>query len=281
MKVHMPSTVDEVCRILAEHDPAPIPIAGATDLFVHWPTRLEEHDKSYVDLSRVRELHGLTITNEWITFGALTTYYDVVIHESLAREYPALIAAARQVGAIQIQARGTWVGNIVNASPAADGVPAFMAYDAVVELTSCNSSRAIPLSEFYLGYKKMQRRPDELVTAVRIPRRTYDVQVFEKVGARRAQAITKVGAAITRSANGNRDAWRVVANSVAPTVRRCRAIEKLLSDRVSIREPSEFLDVIDADVSPIDDIRSTAQYRRNVLANVLYHSLRDHCEWIT
>src|SRR2546422_8205828 len=100
-----------------------------------------------------------------------------------------------QVGAIQIQVRGTWAGNIVNASPAADGVPVLMAYDAVVVLESGRGREEVPLDHFYTGYKEMRRRADQLVVAIRIPRRPYSYQVFEKVGSRRAQAIAKVGLA--------------------------------------------------------------------------------------
>jgi xanthine dehydrogenase iron-sulfur cluster and FAD-binding subunit A len=125
---------------------------------------------------------------------------------------PLLVAAARQVGAVQIQARGTWAGNIVNASPAADGVPVLMAYDAVVVLESVRGRVEVPLAEFYAGYKQMRRAVDELVVEIRVPRRAYALQRFFKVGARRAQAIAKVGLAVTRSAAG----WRVVAASMAP-----------------------------------------------------------------
>ena len=174
------------------------------------------------------------------------------------------------MGAIQIQARGTWAGNIVNASPAADGVPVLMAYDATVVLHSAEGAEQVPLSEFYRGYKDMRRRPDQLVTAIRMPRRKYTFQAFEKVGARRAQAITKVGVAVTCSGEG----WRVVANSVAPTVRRCAAIEALFESGAALAAPDDLLPAIRKDVSPIDDMRSTARYRETVLARVLFHLMK-------
>jgi CO/xanthine dehydrogenase FAD-binding subunit len=195
----------------------------------------------------------------------------VIRDRRAAAEFPLLVAAAREVGAVQIQARGTWAGNIVNASPAADGVPALMAYDAVVVLES-RAGTTVRLDRFYTGYKQMRRRPDQLVTAIRVPRAARDVQAFEKVGTRRAQAIAKVGLAATRGPGG----WRVVAWSVAPTVRRCPAFERLLADRTPIGGPDDLLAAIDQDVTPIDDIRSTAEYRRHTLARVLHHTLRDH-----
>src|SRR5881398_3371802 len=176
-------------------DGAAIPIAGGTDLLVHWPVRVDAHDRTYVDLSRLDALKPLSWTTDELVLGGLTTYWDVIRDARAAQEFPLLGNAARQVGAIQIQARGTWAGNIINASPAADGVPVLMAYDAVVVLTARDGVTEIPLADFYSGYKQTRRRPDQLVTSIRLPRRTHTVQVFEKVGARRAQAIAKVGLA--------------------------------------------------------------------------------------
>lgn len=272
MNVLMPSTLAEACTLCAEQ-PDLIPLAGATDLLVHWPLRQAEHDKTYLDLSKLRELRTIAWTNEALTLGALTTYWDVLQDARAKSDFPLLIESARQVGAIQIQSRGTWAGNIANGSPAADGVPVLMAYDASVTLTSTTGLRTVPLHEYYTGYRKSVRRSDELISAISIPLRAYDFAVFHKVGARRAQAITKIGLAITRARSAS-SPWRVVANSVAATVKRCPAIESLLTSATPIRSPDDFLPAIASDVSPIDDIRSTAAYRRTVMARLLYHSLR-------
>src|SRR5206468_10946271 len=202
-------------------------------------------------------LRPLRWTADELLLGGLTTYWDVIRDDRASQEFPLLVDAARQVGAIQIQARGTWGGNIANASPAADGVPVLMAYDAVVVLESATGGREeVPLDRFYTGYKQTRRRPDQLVVAIRIPWRAHDVAVFEKVGGRRAQAIAKVGLAIAHSAAG----WRVVAASVAPTVRLCTAIERLLTDGTPVRGPDDLLPAIERDIAPIDDLRSTAAY---------------------
>ena len=148
-----------------------------------------------------------------------------------------------------------------------------MAYDASLVLTSIEGDEELPLSDFYLGYKRMRRRPDQLITAIRVPRRPYAFQVFEKVGSRQAQAITKVGCAVT-AFDGE---WRVVANSVAPTVRRCPSIEAVLMEGEPVRGPDDLMTAIHKDVSAIDDIRSTAEYRERVLARLLYYDLRDVC----
>lgn len=253
-----------------------VPMAGATDILVHWPLRQKEQERTYLDLSNVSELKPIGWTPEALVLGALTTYWDVLNDVRVVGEFRLLAEAARQVGAVQIQSRGTWAGNIANASPAADGVPVLMAYDASVRLVSTTGERQVPLSDLYTGYRMSVRRPDELIASISIPRRGYVFEEFHKVGPRRAQAITKVGVAITRRAE-NASAWRIVASSVAPTVSRCRAVERVLESGDRITSPEGFAASVDRDVKPIDDIRSTAEYRRVVLCRVLYYALRGTC----
>jgi len=275
VKLLLPETVRDALAHMAGRDGVTTPIAGGTDLLVHWPVRLGERDRTYVDLWQLQELKPLRWTADALILGGLTTYWDVIRDRRAGDEFPLLVAAARQVGAIQIQARGTWAGKIVNASPAADGVPALMAYGAVVVLESQRGTEEVPLDGFYTGYKDMRRRPDQLIVAVRIPRRRYSYQTFAKVGSRRAQSIAKVGLAVTQSDDG----WRVVAASMAPTIRRCPAIERLLQQGAVLRDSDDLLPAIARDVSPIDDVRSTAEYRRRVMARVLYDELRETCGW--
>ncbi|MGH2669274.1 MAG: FAD binding domain-containing protein, partial [bacterium] len=123
MTVLLPETEREALGMLAATDGAATPMAGGTDLLVHWPVRVEVHDRTYVDLSRLQAMRPLRWSDAELVLGGLTTYWDVIQDARIGREFPLLVTAARQVGAIQIQARGTWAGNIVNASPAADGVP--------------------------------------------------------------------------------------------------------------------------------------------------------------
>ena len=272
MSILLPGSLAEALETLAS-DPDLVPMAGGTDLLVHWPQHTERHEHSYLDLSGVEELRPHRWEADELVLGGLTTYWDIIEDHRAWNELPLLIDAARQVGSIQIQTRGSWAGNIVNASPAADGVPVLMAYDAVVVLESTRGRSEVLLSGFYSGYKEMRRARDELVTEIRVPRRAYDVQIFEKVGSRRAQAITKVGVAVTRSDAG----WRVVANSVAPFVCRCPAVERNLEAATEVGGPDDLLPAIREDVSPIDDIRSTAEYREKVLARLLYYDLLDVC----
>jgi xanthine dehydrogenase small subunit len=269
VKLYQPATLLQALEILAgERDV--VPMAGGTDLLVHWPTRSSEHDKRYLDLSGLAELRGVRWTDGELQLGALATYWDVIADRQAAQELPLLVQAARLVGAVQIQTRGTWAGNIVNASPAADGVPVLMAYDASVVLQSSHGREEVPLADLYRGYKQLRKAGAQLVVAIRIPRRSYTVQQFHKVGSRRAQAIAKIGLALTRSSEG----WRVVAASMAPTIRRCPALERMLEAGADLREPEALLPAIASDTSPIDDIRSSAEYRRRVMARVLFSALR-------
>lgn len=276
MSVLLPRDLEEALALLADH-PGATPIAGGTDLCVHWPLQLDAGERTWLDLSGVRGLREHRWENGVLVLGALTTYWDVIADPRARTELPLLVDAARQVGAVQIQSRGTWTGNIVNASPAADGVPVLMAYDAVVVLRSREGVEEVDLSDFYLGYRRTRRRPDQLVTGIRVPRRAYDFQWFEKVGSRAAQTITKVGVAVTL----RESRWRVVANSVAPTVCRCPTVEALLADGAAVAGPDDLVPALRQDVAPIDDLRSSARYRETVLARLLYHGLRGVCPAFT
>ncbi len=214
-------------------------------------------------------LRRITIDDDMLELGAMTTYWDVICHADVSSEFPLLVEAGRQVGAIQIQTRGTWAGNIGNGSPAADGVPVLMAYDAQVVLASAAGRRAVRLDEYYTGYRKSVRRDDELIVAIRLPRRERTHEWFHKVGARQAQAITKVGAAIVKDSAG----WRVVANSVAPVVLRCRHLEAAFERGDRFDSAVALEQTLSKDISPIDDIRSNAEYRRKVLARLIHHRL--------
>lgn len=268
MKIIQPDNLAEALRSLATADRPPTPIAGGTDLCAHWPAR-DKSDLQLLDLSRIRDLPGMRLTTETLELGPTTTYWNVIEAGGVAAAFPLLAQAARLVGAIQIQTRGTWAGNIANGSPAADGVLAMLVYDARVELRSVDGAREVPLGAYFTGYKQSVRRPNELITAIRVPRCRWEFEWFEKVGARRAQAISKVGVAMTRDARG----WRVAANSVAPYVRRCPSMEAALNAGRRFASPEEVEQVFAADVAPIDDMRSTARYRRKVLSRLVFYRL--------
>lgn len=277
MKLHQPANLDEALKLLgATAAPltataAPLTaLAGGTDLLVSWPQR-DKENLHLLDLSRLAELQPFRLTDSALELGGLTTYWQIIESKEVGHEFPLLVQAARSIGAVQIQARGTWAGNIANASPAADGVAVLMAYDATVVLESRAGKVEVPLAEYYTGYKQSVRQPDQLITAIRIPRRPRSFEWFEKVAARSALSIAKLGAAIVRDDAG----WRVVAYSVAPCIGRCPTLEQALDQGRSFANPEEVEQVLEPDISPIDDIRSTAHYRRRVLSRIIYFRLAE------
>ncbi len=184
-------SLDGVLAILAEDPGAWRPFAGGTDLMVQLAAGTLTH-RQFVNVWGLRELRHVTVADDAVTIGALTTFSDVQKHELLGAEFPLLGRAAADTGGIANQNRGTIAGNVANASPAADTPPALLVYDAAIELASTRGRRLVPYDRFHSGYKQMDLAPDELITAVRLPRRSGWIQHYRKVGARRAQAISKV-----------------------------------------------------------------------------------------
>jgi len=247
------------------------PFAGGTDLMV-----LLEAGKlakrRFLDLWNLAELRGIATSEETVRIGALATYTDLLNDPTLASEFPLICTAARETGAVAIQNRGTVGGNIANASPAADLPPALLVYDAELELASSERRRRIPYAGFHTGYKQMDLAPDELIVAVRLPRgRSNWRQVYRKVGTRRAQAISKICfAAAAEVEQGIIREIRIALGSVAPTVVRAHSAEAALRGRQVHRETvSAARAALHHDISPIDDIRSTAAYRLTVAGNLL------------
>jgi len=177
------------------------------------------------------------------------------------------------VGALAVQSRGTWAGNIANASPAADGVPALMAYDAEVELSSRRGRRSVPLFKFYSGYKRMDRQPDELITTIRVPAPPPGCfEYYRKVGSRRFQAISKtlLAARILLGMDRRVKDVRMAFASVAPYTLRAIQTERVLQEQELTRDLIEEAGrAIQDEIRPIDDIRSTETYRRRVTANLV------------
>lgn len=271
MRICQPKTLAECLQRLDESNGSAKPVAGGTDLLVNWHHHVKD-DWTLLDLSNLKdELGQMRLTDDTLELGALTTYWDVIRSDQVSQAFPLLPQAAQQVGAIQIQTRGTWAGNIANGSPAADGVPVLMAYDARVVLQSATTKREVPLDTYFTGYKQSVRQPNELITAIGLPRKPRSVEWFEKVGQRRAQAIAKLGVAVVRDDT----TWRIAANSVNPYVCRCPNLEAKLQANQTFTTPEELQKVLEQDITPIDDIRSTAAYRTKVLSRVLFYGLAE------
>lgn len=270
-----PASLDEALALIANEPGTWKPFAGGTDLMVLLEASKLPH-RNYVNIWPLRELRGIEISDDYVTLGALTTYTEVQTNDVLRREFPMLCQAASETGGLAIQNRGTLGGNIINASPAADSPPALLAYDAELELISTAGSRWIPYDGFHTGYKQMGLRPDELLARIRLPRTTANLHhYYRKVGTRKAQAISKVCfAAVTSVAGGRLADVRIALGSVAPIVLRCKQTEAAIRgkdlDEITVRLGRETLM---SEIVPIDDVRSTADYRLRVAANLLVDSL--------
>jgi CO/xanthine dehydrogenase FAD-binding subunit len=271
-----PATLGEVYALLSERNGATKIIAGGTDLMVLLNAHMLDAS-DFLDIWRVDELRGITDGGDALRIGALTTYTQLITSELIQRHAPALVAASRTIGAIQIQNRGTIGGNIVNASPAGDSLPVLAAYDAEIEIGSSRGTRRVPFNEFYTGYRRSVIEPDELVLAVRIPKlKQGERDFFWKVGTRRAQAISKtVMAAKARIYDGRIESISIGVGSVAPTVIRARETERLLTGALLTGHLVEQArEVVAQEIAPITDLRSTEHYRRTVTGNVLVKFLR-------
>jgi CO/xanthine dehydrogenase FAD-binding subunit len=269
--LRVPGSLPEALALLAREPGIWQPFAGGTDLMVLLEAGKLPH-KQFLSVAKLDDLRGIEVTADFVILGALTTYTEIQKHPVLQAEFPLLCSAARETGSIATQNRGTLGGNIVNASPAADSPPALLVYDAEIELVSIRGARWLRYHGFHTGYKKMQLAADELLRAIRLPRRTKRwQQYYRKVGTRKAQAISKVcfaGAALVE--NGAIRDIRIALGSVAPLVLRAVKTEDALRGRgVTATVIAEACETLGQEITPIDDIRSTARYRLRVAQNLL------------
>ena len=252
------ATVAEALAVLRDDGPR-IPMAGCTDVYVSLNFGTLPAAR-FLDIWALDELRGIAEMEGGVRVGALTTHAELWRSPLIAARLPMLAAACREVGGIQIQNRGTLAGNVANGSPAGDTLPALAVAEAVVVLRSADGERRVPFNGFYTGYRATVMRPDELIVAIEIPH-VPGTQWFRKVGTRAAQAISKVVIAAARG-----DTPRVAIGSVAATVVRLPRTEAALAAGAPIADAQRELM---AEITPIDDIRSTADYRRRVCANLL------------
>ena len=253
-----PRTLKEALVMLRDDGPL-VPLAGCTDAYVNLNFGTSK-DTRFLNLWPLDELRRIQIRDGLLSIGALATYTQMIRSPLVRKRLPILAAAAREIGGVQIQNRGTLGGNIANASPAGDTLPVLAAAEAVVVLTSAGGTRRVAFNSFYTGYRESVARRDELIAAVEIPP-VEGRQWFRKVGTRAAQAISKVVMAAVRA-----PCPRLALGSVAPTVIRLPETEAVLEAGGSIEEARQALA---REIRPIDDIRSTAEYRRRVSGNLL------------
>ena len=279
-----PTRLEAAYALLADADGPPWrPIAGGTDLMVQITGEIGEAPARVIDIWALDELRGISIDGDALDIGALTTYTEIRRSPVVAEFLPALADAAATIGAAQIQNRGTIGGNVVNASPAGDTLPVLLACGAEMVLGSAAGERTVAADEFWPAYRATARRPDELLLRVRIPL-AHDRQVrFRKIGTRRAQAISKVVMALAWRTTGDDRPWtdvRLALGSVAATTVRAGATEAVLEGARPDRETADAAAAaLTAELNPIDDVRSTADYRRAVAGRVLHRLLRDAGGW--
>jgi OHCU decarboxylase len=266
-----PGNLQAVTALLARDPGEWLPIAGGTDVMVQYAAG-KLQSRKLVSIWNLPELRNIEIHASEIRVGAGSTYTDMREHEFLSREFPLLARAARWTGGIANQNRGTLGGNIVNASPAADSLPALLVYDAELILISARGERRLPYVTFHTGYKKTRLAPGELIQAVCLPRRFSGyVHHTRKIGARNAQAISKVCiAALGRVANDTVEDVRIALASVAPVPLRLYETERVVRGK-PIDETLVALAKKTAatEIKPLDDIRSTSKYRAAVAGNLI------------
>ncbi|MGA2981211.1 MAG: FAD binding domain-containing protein [Terriglobales bacterium] len=266
-----PGKLHAVVRLLANEPGQWLPIAGGTDVMVQYAAG-KLPARKLVSIWNLPELRAIEILPDEVRIGAGCTYSDLREREIIAREFPLLARAASWTGGIANQNRGTLGGNIVNASPAADSLPALLAYEAELVLVSVRGERRVPYLGFHTGYKKMKLAPDELIQAICLGRGFSEyLHYARKVGARNAQAISKVCvAALGRIRGGAIEDVRIALGSVAPVPLRLTEVERIVKGKSVDRELGHLARRAVADaIQPIDDIRSTARYRSAVAGNLV------------
>jgi CO/xanthine dehydrogenase FAD-binding subunit len=270
-----PGTLPAVLDLLGSAPGEWTPIAGGTELMVAFAAgRLGA--RKLVNLWGIPDLRFIKATPESFVIGACTTFLDLRGHAGLAAELPLLAKSATWIGSVANQSRATIGGNLVNGSPAADSSPALLVYDAEIEIVSRRGNRRVSYFEFHTGYKRNVLAPDELLYAIHLPRRFANHrQYLRKVGTRRAMAISKVALAATALLQGNAiSEIRLAAASLAPFPVRLYKTETALLGQAITKETIQVARrVMLGEAQPIDDIRSTAEYRRRIGANLLQEFL--------
>ncbi len=270
-----PRTLQEAVAALAQHRGQIL--AGGTDFFPALGER--PVTMPVVDISAIAELRGISIGQDYVSIGGLTTWSEI-IRTPLTPCFDGLKAAAREVGSVQIQNRGTVAGNLCNASPAADGIPPLLALDAEVELVSEAGTRRLPLREFVKGNRKTVRRPDEMLARILVPRGLENARsVFLKLGARRylVISIVMVAAVVQADENGEGVRARVAVGSCSAAAQRLFELERDLAGKNLRTRLSNF--VVPAHLSglsPIDDVRAPATYRQDAALTLVRRAL-DAC----
>jgi CO/xanthine dehydrogenase FAD-binding subunit len=271
---HRPSRLDDALAALASRNLTVL--AGGTD---YYPARVGQLvTDDLLDVTAVEELRGIRQEADSLTIGATTTW-DEILGAALPPAYWCLQQAARQVGAAQIQSTGTIGGNLCNASPAADGIPPLLALDAKVVLRSVRGERTMPLSSFLLGNRRTARQRDELLTSIRVPARSPRARsAFLKLGSREylVISIVMVAAVLETEPDGFVRHAAVAVGACSPVAQRLPSLQRKLAGRRAEPALVELIAPSDLDLlSPIDDVRATAAYRRDAALTLVRRALAE------
>jgi carbon-monoxide dehydrogenase medium subunit len=272
MKVLRPRAAKEAVRFYGR-SPEAIPLAGGTDFMVSWNAGLL-NGKTVLDLSAIKEWGRIRARSNGLWMGSLVSHWQIQNHPAVKKHFPLLADACATIGGIQIQLRGTLGGNLANASPAGDTFPPLAVHEAVVHVVSPEGARAIPIADLFTGVKRTSLRRSELIESIEVPFLATRPRrhMFWKVGTRAASAISKTVAAglLWIHRDGTVRELRFALGSMAPTVRRLRQVEAFVTGK---KPTAKVLDqacaLLERDVAPIDDVRSTADYRLEVSKNLL------------
>jgi CO/xanthine dehydrogenase FAD-binding subunit len=279
--VASPRSLAEAYALLAE---APHrPVAGGTDLLVQLTGELGDPPERVLDIWHLDELRGIRMDSNALVIGALTTYAEMRRSPLVAEFLPAFAEAASTIGAAQIQNRGTIGGNAVNASPAGDMLPLLLACDAQLVAGTTHGERWIPAREFWPSYRRTALERTELLLRISVPLPLARRVRYRKVGTRRAQAISKVVMALAWRTSDQEGTWRDVhlaLGSVAPTPVRAPETEAVLEGAMPTEAVADrAASTLAGELNPIDDVRSSADYRRAVAGRVLHRLLRHEGGW--
>ena len=274
-----PQKIEEALEILSRYGKEIKIIAGGTDLLIQYYDRLYEIN-GWLDLKNIKELKEIKIHQNQMEIGAMVTHAQLEKSEGIKKYFPVLSQAAADIGSPQIRNRGTIGGNIVNASPAGDLLPPLMAYDAQFKLLSTKGKKIAPAEEFFIGPKKTILEPAQLLTRIILPlpsERTYGSWI--KIGKRKALIIATITLAlVVEMAEDNKTVKdvRICLGSVAPTPIEIKEVrEKMIGKKFSQLDFNQLGQIVEDKISPIDDIRGTKEYRKDVAKEIMINALEE------
>jgi len=281
-----PASLNEALSVLRDRSDRIKPIAGSTDAIIQLKEGLVQTNE-LLDLSNLRELRYIHREGSTVRVGALSTYSDIIESSVLNSSCRMLVDACRTIGTPQIQTRATIGGNLANASPAGDSIPPLYVLDATIKVQSREGTRQIPVEKFFLDYRKIDLRPEELITEISFEavEKPCDA-TFLKLGLREAHFISLANVAVWvrwEPDDASLSDIRVAMGAVAPVVIRVRKCEDFLRNRALTEDAIwQAGQIASGESSPISDVRASIEYRRAVMPSLFYKAVHTLIEsWRT